>query len=43
MLPAQHDDDDDEYEEGTDNITGNKEMEQANREIALYEDIAFWL
>ena len=28
-----------EYEEGTGEVTGNKEIEQANTEIALYEDI----
>ena len=32
-----------EYEEGTDEVTGNKEIEQANTEIAVYKDIAFWL
>ena len=31
-----------EYEEGTDKVTGNKEIKQANTEIAMYEDIVFW-
>ena len=31
-----------EYEEGTDEVTGNKEIEQANTEIDVYEDFAFW-
>ena len=31
-----------EYEEGTDEVTGNKEIEQENTEIAVYEDITFW-
>ena len=31
-----------EYEEGNYEVTGNKEIEQANTEIAVYEDIAFW-
>ena len=31
-----------EYKEGTDEVTGNKEIEQANTEIVVYEDIAFW-
>ena len=31
-----------EYKEWTDDITGNKEIELANTEIAVYEDIAFW-
>ena len=29
-------------EERTDEVTGNKEMEQANTETAVDEDIAFW-
>ena len=31
-----------EYEEGTDEVTWNKEIEQANTVIAVYEDIVFW-
>ena len=31
-----------EYEEGTDEVTGNIEIEQANTEIAMYEDTTFW-
>ena len=31
-----------EYEEGTDEVIGNKEIEQANTRIAVYKDIAFW-
>ena len=31
-----------EYEEGTDEVTENKETAQANTEIAVYEGIAFW-
>ncbi len=31
-----------EYEEGTDKVTGNKEIEQAITEISVFEDIAFW-
>ena len=30
------------YEKGTDEVTGNKEIEPANTEIAVYKDIAFW-
>ena len=29
------------YEEGTDKVTGNKEIEKAKTEIAVYEDNAF--
>ena len=31
-----------EYKKGTDEVTGNKEIEQANTEIAVFEVIAFW-
>ena len=31
-----------EYEEGIDEVIGNKETEQANIEITVYADIAFW-
>ena len=31
-----------EYEERTDEVTGNKEIKQENTEIVVYEDIAFW-
>ena len=30
------------YEEETDGATGNKEIEQANTDIAVYEGITFW-
>ena len=30
------------YEEGTEKVTGNKEIEQGNKEIAVCENIAFW-
>ena len=31
-----------EYEERTDEVTENKEIERINTEIAVYEDITFW-
>ena len=31
-----------EFTEGTDEVTGYKEIEQANTEIAVYENIASW-
>ena len=31
-----------EYEERTDEVTGNKEIEQVNTKIAVYEVIEFW-